>query len=68
VQAASGSCCEIYREKAFPDEWKPSSPLEGASWHRDHSVMLLVHPTIPSAQLQRTASVLAQVMALATKP
>lgn len=67
VQAFSGSCCEIYREKAFPEEWKPKDPLPNAKVLTDTSLMLLVHPTLPEEDINYTVQKIIEVMNQARK-
>lgn len=64
----SGSCSEIYREQAFPPEWRPAKPLPTARELGETSLMFLVHPTLSAATRQRTLTALAEVMELATRP
>jgi hypothetical protein len=46
VPCFSGSCSEIYREKAFPSEMRPRRRLEAAQRLGDSSLMFLVHPSL----------------------
>jgi hypothetical protein len=68
VSCFSGSCSEIYLEKAFPIEWRPSSRLPVARELGETSLMFLVHPTISTEKIARTCDVLKQVMNEATIP
>ncbi|TWT87096.1 UDP-4-amino-4-deoxy-L-arabinose--oxoglutarate aminotransferase [Pseudobythopirellula maris] len=45
VPCFSGSCSEIYLEKAFPSEWRPRHRLPVAKELGETSLMLLVDPT-----------------------
>ncbi|MFA0812605.1 DegT/DnrJ/EryC1/StrS family aminotransferase [Microbulbifer epialgicus] len=63
VPCFSGSCSEVYLEKAFEDTgWRPVERLPTARELGETSLMLLVHPTLTDAEIDRTCSVLADVM------
>jgi dTDP-4-amino-4,6-dideoxygalactose transaminase len=66
IPCFSGSCSEIYLEKAFPEEWRPPSRLPVARELEETSLMFLVHPTLLSEQIARTCDVVRQVMHEAT--
>jgi dTDP-4-amino-4,6-dideoxygalactose transaminase len=60
----SGSCSEIYREKAFSGTGLiPREPLATAHELGETSLALLVHPTLEDAHVRRTADVLKSVLA-----
>ena len=65
VPAFSGSCSEIYREKAFPAEWKPARPLPTARELGETSLMLLCHHTLSEEAVRYTAEVVGEVMSRA---
>ena len=66
VPCFSGSCSEVYRERAFPEEWRPRHGHPIARELGETSLMLQVHPTI-SAELITTATrIVRDVMASAT--
>jgi dTDP-4-amino-4,6-dideoxygalactose transaminase len=67
IPCFSGSCSEIYLEKAFPAEWRPESRLPVARELGETSLMFQVHPTLRPEQIARTCEVLRQVMHEATK-
>jgi hypothetical protein len=67
IPCFSGSCSEIYLEKAFPPEWRPKERLTVARELGETSLMFLVHPTLRPDQIARTCEVLRQVMHEATK-
>ena len=67
IPCFSGSCSEIYLEKAFPVEWRPGSRLPVARELGETSLMFQVHPTLRPEQIARTCEVLRQVMHEATK-
>ncbi|MGB2059690.1 MAG: DegT/DnrJ/EryC1/StrS family aminotransferase [Alcanivorax sp.] len=66
VPCFSGSCSEVYREKAFIDlGLGPKERLPVARALGDSSLMFLVHPTLTEMEIERTCSVLRSVMAQA---
>jgi dTDP-4-amino-4,6-dideoxygalactose transaminase len=67
VPCFSGSCSEIYLEKAFPVEWRPVDPLPVARELGETSLMFLVHPTRKPEDVALTCEVVKQVMNDATK-
>lgn len=67
VPCFSGSCSEVYLEKAFDDTgWRPAERLPVARELGETSLMFMVHPTLTSAEIDKTCAVLAEVMAEAT--
>lgn len=67
VPCFTGSCAEIYREKAFVrDGLMPPEPLPVARELGETSLAFLVHPTLTQAELTRTVEVLQDVMHRAT--
>ena len=52
----TGSCSEIYREQAFPAEWRPKRRHPVAQDLGDTSLMFLVHPTLSADAMQRYAA------------
>ena len=69
VPCYSGSCSEVYLERAFDGTgWRPAERLPVARELGETSLMFLVHPTLTSAEIDRTCEVLAQVMAQAARP
>lgn len=56
----SGSCSEVYREKAFAD--LPAPDLPNARALQDASLMMEVHPTLDPDRLRRRAEALAAIM------
>jgi len=67
VPCFSGSCSEVYLEKAFDDTgWRPAKRLAIARELGETSLMFLVHPTLTSSEIDKTCAVLAEVMADAT--
>jgi hypothetical protein len=64
----SGSCSEIYLEKAFPPDMRPAHPLPVAHELGATSLMFLVHPPLRESHMRRTCEVVAEVMAEAVEP
>jgi hypothetical protein len=67
VNCQSGSCSEIYLEKAFPPEMRPPCHLKVARELGATSLMFLVHPPLREADMHRICHVVAEVMALAVE-
>jgi dTDP-4-amino-4,6-dideoxygalactose transaminase len=68
VPCYQGSCSEVYLEKAFDGTgWRPEVRLPVARELGETSVMFLVHPTLTEAEIAKTCSAIAKVMALAGK-
>lgn len=67
VPCFSGSCSEIYLEKAFPDEMRPKVRLPVARELGETSLMYLVHPTLTETDMRWAASVAAEVVRQATE-
>ena len=66
VPCYSGSCSEVYLEKAFDGSGlRPARRLPVARELGDTSLMFLVHPTLTAAEIDQTCAVIAEVMALA---
>jgi dTDP-4-amino-4,6-dideoxygalactose transaminase len=63
VPCFSGSCSEVYLEKAFDGtDLRPAEPLYVARELGETSLMFLVHPTLTEAEINKTCDVLAEVM------
>lgn len=63
VPAFSGSCSEVYLEKAFDGtDWRPAKPLPVARELGETSLMFLVHPTLTEPEIAKTCTVLRDVM------
>ena len=66
VPCFSGSCSEVYLEKAFTDlGLGPKECLPVAKALGETSLMFLVHPTLTDAEIEKTCSVIRKVMAQA---
>ena len=63
VPCFSGSCSEVYLEKAFDNtQWRPQERLPVAKQLGETSLMFMVHPTLTSAEIDKTCQVLSDVM------
>lgn len=68
VPCFSGSCSEVYLEKAFEGTgWRPDSPMTVARKLGETSLMFLVHPTLQQAEIDKTCTVLEDVMTHASQ-
>jgi dTDP-4-amino-4,6-dideoxygalactose transaminase len=67
VPCFSGSCPEIYNEKAFEEDGlRPSAPMPNAKLLGETSLAFLVHPTLTSADLKIVCDTLESVLCSAT--
>lgn len=66
VPCFSGSCSEIYLEKAFPPSMRPAQPLPIARELGDTSLMFLVHPTLTAQHIEYVCDTVNKVMGRAT--
>lgn len=67
VPCFSGSCSEIYLERAFEGcQGRPRIRLPNARALGDSSMMFLVHPTLDESHIAQTVDVARDVIALAT--
>jgi len=67
VPCSTGTCSEIYLEKAFPAEWRPTQRLPIAKMLGETSLMFLAHPTLTDAHVHYTCDVIGDVMRQATQ-
>jgi dTDP-4-amino-4,6-dideoxygalactose transaminase len=68
IPCFSGSCSEIYLEKAFTmHNWQPSQRLPIAKELGETSLMFLVHPTLSEPVMFKTATVAERTIKKATK-
>lgn len=68
VPCFSGSCSEVYLEKAFEGTgWRPVQRLRVAKELGETSLMFLVHPTLTDAEIDKTCEVLSSVMKQASR-
>ena len=63
VPCFSGSCSEVYLEKAFDGTpWRPEQRLVNAKSLGESSLMFLVHPTLSKSNMQKTVESIQQVI------
>ena len=63
VPCFSGSCSEVYLEKAFDNtEFRPKKRLPIAKYLGETSLMFLCHPTLTQAEVDKTCAVLTEVV------
>jgi dTDP-4-amino-4,6-dideoxygalactose transaminase len=62
VPCFSGSCSEVYLEKAFSPELRPKERLTTARELGESSLMLLVHPTLTLENIFQTVTAVREVM------
>lgn len=63
VPCFSGSCSEVYLEKAFDGTgWRPTSRLPVARQLGSTSLMFLVHPTLTRVEIEKTCEALTHIM------
>ncbi len=68
VPAFSGSCSEVYLEKAFDNTgWRPSQRLANAKELGETSMMFLVHPTLTEQEMELTCKVISEVVQMASQ-
>lgn len=68
VPCYSGSCSEVYLEKAFDGTpWRPVERLPVARELGDTSLMFLVHPTLTESEIGKTCTVITEVMGRAVR-
>lgn len=66
VPCFSGSCSEVYLERAFDGTgWRPKKRLPVARELGETSLMFLVHPTLTANEIDRTCAALTEVMSCA---
>ena len=62
VPCYSGSCSEVYLEKAFDTTgFRPKERLPVAKELGETSLMFLVHPTLTKEEIQKTCDILTEV-------
>ncbi|MDQ0013668.1 dTDP-4-amino-4,6-dideoxygalactose transaminase [Variovorax boronicumulans] len=67
VPCYQGSCSEVYLERAFDGTgWRPNEPLPVARALGETSLMFLVHPTLTPTEIDKSCTVIAQVLAEAS--
>ena len=66
IPCFSGSCSEIYLEKAFPESMRPQRRLPVAKQLGETALMFLVHPTLTENDMHDTANAVDKVLSAAT--
>ena len=66
VPCYSGSCSEIYLEKAFPDAMRPEQRLPHARQLGETSLMLLVDPTLNDGHMRLAAETISRIVRTAS--
>jgi dTDP-4-amino-4,6-dideoxygalactose transaminase len=68
VPCFSGSCSEVYLEKAFDNTgYRPAKRFPVAKKLGETSLMFLVHPTLTNAEISKTCNAIKDVMYSATQ-
>lgn len=68
VPCYQGSCSEVYLEKAFDNTpWRPAERLQNAKLLGETSIMMLVHPTLTTQEIEQSCVVLSEVLQLANR-
>jgi dTDP-4-amino-4,6-dideoxygalactose transaminase len=68
VPCFSGSCSEVYLEKAFDQtDFRPEQRLPVARELGETSLMFLVHPTLTGKEIDKTCEVISRVMRCAQR-
>jgi dTDP-4-amino-4,6-dideoxygalactose transaminase len=62
IPCFSGSCSEIYLEKAFPQDIRPAQRLQVARQLGETSLMFLVHPTLSEQDMLDTVQAVEKVL------
>jgi hypothetical protein len=65
VPCFSGSCSEIYLEKAFPEKSRPTQRFQVARELGENSLMFLVHPTLSEEDMLDTCRAVSKVFKVA---
>ncbi|MDG1752509.1 MAG: DegT/DnrJ/EryC1/StrS aminotransferase family protein [Thalassotalea sp.] len=62
IPCYSGSCSEVYLEKAFDGQsYKPNKPLKNAKQLGETSLMFLVHPTLNENEVDLTCQAIGEI-------
>jgi len=67
IPCYSGSCAEIYLEKAFDNKFRPEKRLANAQELGKKTLMFLVHPTLTTNEIKHTCDAINKIMELAGK-
>jgi dTDP-4-amino-4,6-dideoxygalactose transaminase len=67
VPCYTGSCSEVYLERAFDDTgWRPQDRLHNARVLGETSLMFLVHPTLTKIEINQTVNAISKVLSKAS--
>jgi len=67
VPCYSGSCPEVYLEKAFDNtDWRPANRLPISRELGETSLMFLVHPTLSNSEIKKTCDVITAILSQAS--
>jgi hypothetical protein len=66
IPCFSGSCSEVYLEKAFPPEWHPQERLAVARELGETSLMFPVHPTLREEDIRAACAAVRKVIQAAS--
>jgi dTDP-4-amino-4,6-dideoxygalactose transaminase len=67
IPCFSGSCPEIYLEKAFDVKFRPQERLPNAKELGENTIEFLVHPTLTASDIGNTCEAIHSVMKLASR-
>ncbi|WP_197414059.1 SDR family NAD(P)-dependent oxidoreductase [Terracidiphilus gabretensis] len=67
IPCGSGSCSEVYLEKAFPVEWRPPERLAIARELGESSIAFPVHPTLGQRHMERICDAVELMLGRAAK-
>lgn len=68
IPCFTGSCSEVYLEKAFPENMRPANRFEVARQLGETSLMFLVHPTLFEQDMLDTVRAVQKLLQVATVP
>ncbi len=68
IPCFAGTCSEIYLERAFPENMRPTTRLDVARELGETSLMFLVHPTLSEGDMLDTCQAVGKVFTVATAP
>jgi dTDP-4-amino-4,6-dideoxygalactose transaminase len=67
IPCYSGSCSEIYLEKAFDDKFRPQERLPNAKTIGESALMFLIHPSLTNADINKTCQAIKKTLSQAAK-
>jgi hypothetical protein len=66
IPCFSGSCSEVYLERAFPENMRPAQRFQVSRQLGETSLMFLVHPTLSEQDMLDTARAVEKLLQVAT--